>query len=109
MDTIGMPAPKKSDSPPPQTAEEKKSQYAQQLGEVPEFADYGVIFNSSAKVIQLTEAETEYQVSCIKHVFKEHVVFQVTLMFRIILKSALLTAVRLFSVQCFQHTSRYRT
>jgi coatomer subunit gamma len=73
-----VPAPKKgSDSPPPPTTEERQSQYAQQLAEVPEFQDYGPVYNSSAKAAQLTEAETEYQVTCVKHVFKEHVVFQV--------------------------------
>jgi len=42
---------------------------------VPELASYGAILNSS-KPVQLTENETEYQVSCVKHVFREHVVFQ---------------------------------
>jgi hypothetical protein len=34
------------------------------------------VLNSSAKPAQLTESETEYQVSCVKHIFAEHVVFQ---------------------------------
>jgi coatomer protein complex subunit gamma len=33
--------------------------------------------NSSAKPLALTETETEYVVTCVKHIFKEHVVFQV--------------------------------
>ena len=36
------------------------------------------MLNSSATPAQLTESETEYQVTCIKHIFKEHVVFQVS-------------------------------
>jgi coatomer protein complex subunit gamma len=45
---------------------------------VPELASYGAILNSS-KPVQLTENETEYQVSCVKHIFRERVVFQVCL------------------------------
>lgn len=35
------------------------------------------MLNSSSSPTQLTESETEYQVTCVKHIFKEHVVFQV--------------------------------
>lgn len=59
------------------SAEETQSAYASQLTAVPNFANYGPVINSSAKPIQLTEAETEYVVTCVKHIFKEHVVFQV--------------------------------
>ncbi|KLO11312.1 coatomer subunit gamma [Schizopora paradoxa] len=78
LDTIGIPSSSNSRtvSPAPQTAAETQSAYAQQLAEVPEFADYGPVLNSSSKPAQLTESETEYQVSCVKHIFKEHVVFQ---------------------------------
>ncbi|KAF5332556.1 hypothetical protein D9611_005083 [Ephemerocybe angulata] len=77
LDTIGAPI-AKSTSPAPQapTAAEKQSAYAQQLAEVPEFAPYGTILNSTATPAQLTESETEYQVTCVKHIFKEHIVFQ---------------------------------
>ena len=44
---------------------------------MPELASYGAAINSS-KPVQLTENETEYQVSCVKHVFPEHIVFQVS-------------------------------
>ena len=64
--------------PPSQSAEETQSSFVQQLAQVPELASYGAILNSS-KSAQLTENETEYQVSCVKHVFREHVVFQVCL------------------------------
>jgi len=66
-----------ADAPVAPSAAEKASAYAEQLAAVPEFAEYGAIFNSSATPAQLTESETEYQVSCVKHIFKEHVVFQV--------------------------------
>lgn len=77
LETIGVPSTSKAATPPPQTAAEAQSAYAQQLADVPEFTEYGQVLNSSAKPSQLTEAETEYQVSCVKHIFKEHIVFQV--------------------------------
>ncbi|CAE7122410.1 unnamed protein product [Rhizoctonia solani] len=58
------------------TAAETQSQYAEQLAAVPELASYGPVLGSSVKPVQLTESETEYVVSCVKHLFKEHVVFQ---------------------------------
>ncbi|KAF9270770.1 coatomer subunit gamma [Marasmius fiardii PR-910] len=78
LETIGVPAStnKTSDTPPPPTAAERQSQYAQQLAEVLEFASYGSVLNSSSTPVQLTENETEYQVTCVKHIFKEHVIFQ---------------------------------
>ncbi|KAI0274945.1 coatomer subunit gamma [Gloeopeniophorella convolvens] len=76
LDTIGAPAARNATPvPPPQTAEETQSAFIQQLSQVPELASYGAVINSS-KPAQLTENETEYQVSCIKHVFREHIVFQ---------------------------------
>jgi coatomer protein complex subunit gamma len=78
LDTIGVPATKKmSTTPPPPTAAETQSAYAQQLVDVPELGEYGPVLNSSSKPVQLTETETEYQVTCVKHVFREHIVFQV--------------------------------
>jgi len=79
LDTIGVPAPNKAvDTPAAPSAAEKQSAYLQQLSEVPEFGSYGAVVNSSLTPAQLTENETEYQVTCVKHVFKEHIVFQVT-------------------------------
>ncbi|KAI9460466.1 coatomer subunit gamma [Lactarius psammicola] len=76
LDTIGAPATRTTTPAPlPQTAEETQSAFAQQLTHVPELEPYGTVINSS-KSVQLTENETEYQVSCVKHVFREHVVFQ---------------------------------
>ena len=43
---------------------------------MPELAEYGPVLKSSAKPVELTERETEYVVSAVKHVFAEHVVFQ---------------------------------
>lgn len=48
----------------------------EQLAAVPEFMNLGPLFKSSEPV-QLTEAETEYFVRCIKHMFTNHIVFQV--------------------------------
>mmetsp|Transcript_5336 Transcript_5336/g.12997 ORF Transcript_5336/g.12997 Transcript_5336/m.12997 type:complete len:890 (-) Transcript_5336:181-2850(-) len=56
---------------PVQTA----NQYKEQLAQIPEFASLGPLFKSSAPV-ELTESETEYVVSCVKHVFKNHIVLQ---------------------------------
>ena len=81
LDTIGVPASKTTTLPPPPSASETQSTYAAQLAEVPEFASYGAVLNSSSKPAQLTESETEYQVTCVKHIFKEHVVFQVCTIF----------------------------
>lgn len=77
LDTIGAPVARTiTPVPPPQTAEETQSAFVQQLAQVPELASYGAVVNSS-KSVHLTEKETEYQVSCVKHVFREHIVFQV--------------------------------
>ncbi|KAJ7611001.1 adaptin N terminal region-domain-containing protein [Roridomyces roridus] len=77
LDTIGVPAKAAAvAAPPPPSAAETQSAYAEQIAAVPAFASYGAVLNSSAKPAQLTESETEYQVTCVKHIFKEHVVFQ---------------------------------
>jgi coatomer protein complex subunit gamma len=77
LETLGAPLSKKAaDVPAAPSAAEKQSAYLQQLAEVPEFASYGPVLNSNATPAQLTESETEYQVNCVKHIYKEHVVFQ---------------------------------
>lgn len=58
------------------SATETQSAYAKQLSEVPELAEYGPVHKSTSKPVELTERETEYVVSAVKHVFAEHVVFQ---------------------------------
>lgn len=49
--------------------------YAEQLMLIPELKEYGTLLKSSSPV-ELTESETEYVVSAVKHIFKEHVVLQ---------------------------------
>lgn len=51
--------------------------YQEQLASVPELAvlNLGALLNSSSPS-QLTESETEYVVNCVKHVFRQHFVFQ---------------------------------
>jgi len=51
------------------------SSYMSALFSIPEFASLGGEVTTSP-LIPLTESETEYKVSCIKHVFRSHVVFQ---------------------------------
>ncbi|KAI9833332.1 MAG: hypothetical protein M1819_003727 [Sarea resinae] len=50
-------------------------QYAQQLLQIPEIKAYGMLLKSSPAV-ELTESETEYVVTAVKHIFKEHIVLQ---------------------------------
>lgn len=60
--------------------EEKKKEIADPAAAVyaiPELAALGRAFRSSTPV-QLTESETEYVVTCVKHVFENHVVLQFT-------------------------------
>uniref|UniRef100_A0AAY5KJL4 Coatomer subunit gamma n=1 Tax=Esox lucius TaxID=8010 RepID=A0AAY5KJL4_ESOLU len=49
--------------------------YQEQLAGIPEFQGLGPLFKSS-EAVQLTEAETEYVVRCVKHTFARHMVFQ---------------------------------
>lgn len=49
--------------------------YAEQLMQIPELKAYGTLLKSSGPV-ELTESETEYVVTAVKHIFKEHVVLQ---------------------------------
>ncbi|KAJ9130432.1 Coatomer subunit gamma [Coniochaeta hoffmannii] len=49
--------------------------YAQELMQIPEMKEFGALLKSSP-VIELTEAETEYVVTVVKHIFKEHIVLQ---------------------------------
>lgn len=49
--------------------------YAAQLQAIPELASYGGVLKSSS-VVELTESETEYVVSAVKHLFEDHVVLE---------------------------------
>uniref|UniRef100_A0A915PFL8 Coatomer subunit gamma n=1 Tax=Setaria digitata TaxID=48799 RepID=A0A915PFL8_9BILA len=59
--------------------EEKKASrqdiYAEQLSAIPPFASLGPLFKSSQS-ISLTDEVTEYNVSCVKHIFSQHIVLQ---------------------------------
>lgn len=50
-------------------------QYAQELMNIPEMKEFGSVLKSSP-IVELTEAETEYVVKVVKHIFKEHIVLQ---------------------------------
>eukprot|EP00126_Sphaerothecum_destruens_P011047 Sdes_comp20849_c0_seq1m17575 len=52
-----------------------QEEYSLQLSSLPQFASYGPLFKSS-KCVELTEAETEYSVNVVKHIFTNHIVFQ---------------------------------
>jgi coatomer protein complex subunit gamma len=49
--------------------------YAQELMSIPHLQEFGGLLKSSP-VVELTEAETEYVVTLVKHIFKEHIVLQ---------------------------------
>ncbi|WPH00956.1 Hypothetical protein R9X50_00379000 [Acrodontium crateriforme] len=49
--------------------------YSQQLQAIPELSTYGAVLKSSP-VVELTESETEYVITAVKHLFKEHLVLQ---------------------------------
>ncbi|NXE69798.1 COPG2 protein, partial [Calcarius ornatus] len=62
-------------SKPEKVAPSRQDIFQEQLAAIPEFKGLGPLFKSS-EAVQLTEAETEYFVRCIKHVFPAHIVFQ---------------------------------
>lgn len=62
-------------SPTGSTEVKEKVDPAAAVYAIPELASLGRAFRSSAPV-PLTESETEYVVTCIKHVFESHVVLQ---------------------------------
>lgn len=57
------------------SASEAAQKYAQELMQIPEIKPFGNVLKSSP-VVELTEAETEYVVAVVKHIFKEHIVLQ---------------------------------
>lgn len=70
--------PKKTDASAAEKAQEASvatQKYAKQLQAIPEFSTYGPVLKSSPG-IELTESGTEYAVTAIKHLFKEHIVLQ---------------------------------
>ena len=67
--------PKKANGVPEDTTTSAMEKYAEQLSRIPELKAYGTLLKSSAPV-ELTETETEYVVTAVKHIFKEHTVLQ---------------------------------
>ncbi|TDH65130.1 uncharacterized protein CCR75_000650 [Bremia lactucae] len=64
-----------TDETPLTDATPEPQDVVKELFTIPEFAELGALFCSS-KRLELTEAETEYVVSCTKHVFAQHIVLQ---------------------------------
>lgn len=58
----------------------REEESAARLAQLPGIQALGPIHRTTP-AIQLTESETEYTVSCIKHIFPNHVVFQVRFLF----------------------------
>ncbi|KAG6147569.1 hypothetical protein E4U28_006711 [Claviceps purpurea] len=57
------------------SASAQAQRYAEELMQISEMSEFGHVLKSSP-VTELTEAETEYVVTLVKHVFKEHIVLQ---------------------------------
>ncbi|KAL3955003.1 hypothetical protein ACCO45_010566 [Purpureocillium lilacinum] len=57
------------------TASAQAQRYAEELMQIPEMKEFGHVLKSSP-VVELTEAETEYVVALVKHIFKEHIVLE---------------------------------
>jgi len=69
----------KAPSHEPGSVETGWQKYSKVLAEVPEFKGFGPLLKSSLKPVELTEKETEYAVTAIKHIFQDHLVLQVYL------------------------------
>jgi hypothetical protein len=75
---LGAPtAPSKVSPKAEKTPSHLPESYADRLLRIPQMAAFGPLFKSSQPQ-PLTESETEYIVECIKHIFPEHIVFQVS-------------------------------
>jgi coatomer protein complex subunit gamma len=73
--TTGPKRPIKDSSADIAAATATAQKHAAALAAVPEIAAYGTVLKSS-RVIELTESETEYVVTAIKHIFKDAIVLQ---------------------------------
>lgn len=58
------------------SSSEARSHYQAELSAIPQLSSYGPLLKSTTKPVELTERETEYVVTAVKHVFSEHVVLQ---------------------------------
>ncbi|RYN31473.1 putative coatomer subunit gamma [Alternaria arborescens] len=68
-------APSKAGADAAASAASNAQKYATELQKIPELAAHGGVLKSS-DVVELTESETEYVVTAIKHIFKDHIVIQ---------------------------------
>lgn len=64
---------------PAKTLETQADRYVKQLATIPELSALGTLFKSSEPV-RLTEEETEYSVTCVKHAFSDYVLLQFDLL-----------------------------
>lgn len=62
---------------PPASPAATEAGYREQLAAIPAFAAFGPLFKSS-RAAELTESEVEYVVTCVKHVFAQHLVLHFT-------------------------------
>lgn len=69
-------------------------EYSAVLSQIPEMQAYGSVLKSSGRT-DLTESEMEYVVSCVKHIFREHIVLQYDV--KNTLKSAFLSEVSMLA------------
>lgn len=67
----------KAGAEPSAPTESVSQKYAKTISEVPEFKEFGTLLKSSLKPVELTEKETEYAVTAVKHIFQQHIVLQV--------------------------------
>ena len=72
---VGPTKPTPTSSEAAATATAQVQKYNEELMQIPEMKEFGGVLKSSP-VIELTEAETEYVVTLVKHIFKEHIVLQ---------------------------------
>ena len=74
--TTGPPKPKMNGAAEGSSSAAAAAQkYTEIFTRIPELRAYGDVLKSST-VVELTESETEYGVSVVKHIFKDHIVLQ---------------------------------
>lgn len=88
----------------------REEESAARLSQLPGIQSLGPIHRSTPP-IQLTENETEYTVQCIKHIFAQHVVFQVYFPIAVYITRCIYTSytTKYFLVRLPQYTTRSNT
>lgn len=66
---------KTADAVPAPAAAADEEDLGKEVEAIPAFSGFGPRFKS-CKAVAVTEEDTEYDVSCVKHVFGEHIVLQ---------------------------------